>query len=32
MSSSPAFHKYAEEVLRKQLDPAVLEEIKDLKK
>lgn len=30
MSSSPAYNKYAEEVLGKQLDPAVLEEIKAL--
>ena len=30
MSSSPAYKKYAEEVLGKQLDPAVLEEIKAL--
>ncbi len=30
MSSSPAYNKYAEEVLGKQLDPAVLEEVKAL--
>ncbi len=30
MSSSPAYNKYAEEVLSKQLDPAVLAEIKAL--
>ncbi|RME01055.1 MAG: alpha/beta fold hydrolase [Calditrichaeota bacterium] len=30
MSSSPAYDRYAEEVLGKQLDPAVLQEIKEI--